>query len=267
MNILILGAGNMASALIPKSFNKIAHSYFVSTPSGSSATKFANEFGISNLEYLDALSRLRNGDFDILWLAMKPQSFSDFAKNNLYFDYSELEVVSILAGTQASQISKVFNHKNIIRLMPNTPTAYGLGVNPLWSKEQTDFVLDLLEDLNKVGVSFQVESEDILDLITPFSGSGPAYFFEIARIMQDKLKNYGVSDEISRKIIGMTMKGSGEMILEARGTLIELRENVTSKKGVTYEALKVFEEAGLETIISEAIEKALKRVNELKLIK
>lgn len=83
--------------------------------------------------------------------------------------------------------------------------------------------------------------------------------------MQDKLKTYGISDEISRMVIGMTMKGSGEMILESRQTLLELRENVTSKKGVTYEALKVFEEAGLEAIISKAIEKALERVNELKL--
>lgn len=267
MNVLILGAGNMASSLIPKSFNKIAHSYFVTTPGGESALKFANNFGISNLDYKEALKKLRNGEFDILWLAMKPQSFLEFGRANDYFDCPELEVVSILAAIEASQIAQVFNHKNIIRLMPNTPTQYGLGVNPLWCKIESDLVLDLLEDFNKVGVSFIVESEEGLDQITPFSGSGPAYFFEIARILQNKLKSYGFSEEISRIVIGMTMKGSAQMILESKESLLNLRENVTSKKGVTFEALKVFEDSALESIISRAIERALDRIEELRLNK
>lgn len=255
----------MASALIPKTFNKIAHSYYVSTPSGDSAKLFAGEFGISYLDYTEALSKLRMNEFDILWLAMKPQSFTEFRSVNKIFTCPALEIVSILAATDHAQISEVFSCENIIRLMPNTPTQFGVGVNPIWSKNpKSDLVLDLLECLNKFGASFLVPTEQALDIITPFSGSGPAYFFEIQRILENKLISLGFDKTLARIAIATTMKGSAQMILDSGLEPLTLRENVTSKKGVTYEALKIFSEMGLEKILDLGIDKALERIEELK---
>ena len=61
-----------------------------------------------------------------------------------------------------------------------------------------------------------------------------------------------------------TMKGASVMLLNSDLDSKTLRENVTSKGGVTFEALQTFKNHELEDIFSKAIDNAIIRNDQLK---
>ncbi len=77
------------------------------------------------------------------------------------------------------------------------------------------------------------------------------------------MKSMGIEEEIAHKRIVQTFLGSAKLMNESSEDPQTLRDNVTSKKGVTSMALKVFKNSGLEEIFSEAIESAFNRAKEL----
>lgn len=261
--ILILGAGNMVDAFFGKSvvnFKDIEIS--IASPSNVSSLKFAETYGVKFLPY----EEIFNHDFDTYILGMKPQVFEDISGKLSSNIAADRLIISILAGVDTRKLSDVFKTNKVIRLMPNTPSSVAMGVCPIYATSSIEeSILDIFKlAISVTGFIFFVDNEDKLDKITPYTGSGPAYFFEFARIFTQKLIEDGIDDRVARESIAMTMKGSAQLILESRESLETLRDNVTSKKGVTFEALEEMKDHKLVNILRGAIDRAHKRVVELK---
>lgn len=80
----------------------------------------------------------------------------------------------------------------------------------------------------------------------------------------NKAKEYNFDEATARKIIEQVAIGSAKMVIQNSDTSIaQLRENVTSKGGTTYEALKVFNECDINGIISKALDACKNRAEEL----
>ena len=266
MKHLILGAGNMVSALLPgyiRNAKADHHSFYVYTPSGKSAKIFSDNNDINFLESLDSIKAY---EYDVVWLAMKPQGFrsaiEEFYKEGL--DFSKAISISIMAGVSVENIAKVTRSQDVIRIMPNTPSKVNLGANLVYGTMGDEGLKNLLKHFLGSSENFYLESEDMMDKLTPFSGSGPAYFFEISRIFETKMIDLGYDKESAKKLLGLTMKGASEMILKDSDSSLELRKKVTSKGGVTFEALKVMEDSNIEEIFSRAIDKAIERNSQLR---
>ena len=148
--------------------------------------------------------------------------------------------------------------------MPNTPSALGEGANLLFlnssfnSEEESN--LNFL--LCATGKLFKMNTEADLDLTTAFSGSGPALVFELARIFEAELSRMTQGRVPAKEIISQTFFGSSSLMKGAH-SFEELREQVTSKKGVTYEALEVLKENNLQEIFSKAFTAAYTKTIEL----
>jgi pyrroline-5-carboxylate reductase len=255
MKIGFFGCGNMGRAIAEgiRKNDSIVELYFY-TPSQIKAHALSVElfgFHVEQPEYMPK-------DLDWVILAFKPQQLKDFA-----FDFApENKILSVLAGVSIEKLSSRFNVKTIARLMPNTPSSLGMGANLLYASAEVETLKKLLSPLGKL---FVMETEEQLDKLTAFSGSGPALIFEFARLFEANLKAMSDHPE-AREIINQTFLGSSELMIEAakRGTSLEtLREQVTSKKGVTFEALQVMEKKSLATIMEEAFKAAYKRTLEL----
>ncbi len=260
---LILGAGNMAQALIPNFIKESDNTEFmVFTPSGDKARDFAQKNGITWIKDLD---ELRNTHIDFLWACFKPQQLEQVAGEIDFLTHPYLSVISLLAGSDCDKLSKNFGTQQIIRIMPNTPAQVGLGVNALYKTKEVnkDKWNTFWQAFNTQGTNCVFDNEDDVDIITPFSGSGPAYFFEIARILIQDLKSRGIDGALAHQMIAGTIEGAGRMLSQSDDAET-LRNNVTSKNGVTYEALESFKESNLEEIFNRAIERAYQRTLELK---
>jgi pyrroline-5-carboxylate reductase len=257
MRIGFFGCGNMGTVLA-QGFKKnypAVEQYFY-TPTQTRAEELAQILGGNLVKEVALMPK----DLDWYVLAFKPQSLSEF-----HFDFNQnAKLLSVLAGTGIDNLVKKFKVQNIARLMPNTPSSIGEGANLLYANFDINVMQEMLKALGKL---FIMKSEAELDAITAFSGSGPALLFEYARIFEKHLGNLSKGNPEAREIITQTFLGSAKLMENAikSGVSFEsLREQVTSKKGVTYEALQILEKNGLDNILGGAFEAAHKRTLELK---
>ncbi len=257
----VLGCGNMASALVKgiwKNRNDLKISCY--TPTQTRASQLASEVKGSVLESLETLPQL-----DIWMIGCKPQQFEELAtaiKGKL--DKNSI-VISIMAGIPTTKISKMLGVDKIVRVMPNTPTLVGEGVSLVYmssslSSEEEEGLKKILEGASHLYV---YEDEEMVEKLSGLTASGPAYVFEWTRIFAAKAISYGVAEEEAYQMAKELLFGSSKMMIESDLSPETLREQVTSKKGITYEALKVFEGQGLEKMTFSAIEAAYKRAKEL----
>lgn len=257
MRIGFFGCGNMGAALALgfKKFDPTVEQYFF-TPTKTKAQELAGMVDGHFVEFAIDMPK----DLDWYVLAFKPQSLTDFT-----FDFNNnSKILSVLAGTGIEKLSKKFNVENISRLMPNTPSGIGAGANLYYSPFDSGSMTEMLKGLGKL---FIMKSEAELDAITAFSGSGPALIFEFARIFEKHMIAMAGNNPEAREIITQTFLGSAKLMENAisEGVSFEtLREQVTSKKGVTFEALQILEKNGLDNIMGGAFVAAHKRTLELK---
>ena len=103
-----------------------------------------------------------------------------------------------------------------------------------------------------------VHEEQLMDVVTALSGSGPAYFFRLAEALTEAAILHGLDPEAAAKLAAATLHGAGVMAATGEA-MSELRNSVTSKGGTTAAALEAFAKAGLDHIVETAVAAAIER--------
>jgi pyrroline-5-carboxylate reductase len=82
--------------------------------------------------------------------------------------------------------------------------------------------------------------------------------------MQQEAQRQGLSAENARLLVQQAASGAAALVEANPETpLSTLRENVTSKGGTTFEALKVFNDRELPAIVAQAMQAAVSRAQEM----
>lgn len=262
MKMAVLGCGNMAASLV-KGYYKYHQdfAFYCYTPSKTKAEKLAAEVrGV----HVESLSDLPQCDFYLI--GCKPQQFKELASTLKPLLSERAIIISMMAGISVGTIEARLGVKQVARVMPNTPSILGLGVNLLYLNAQiTDATSKILiRFFTQLTSPYRLQTENQLDLITGITGSGPAYLFEVARIMADHLQSLGVVENEARLMIADLFLGSSSLMKQSDESFEVLRKNVTSKGGSTFAALQVFEKNHLEKIFLDAFAGAYQRNLELK---
>ncbi len=201
-------------------------------------------------------------------VAVKPQLI-DVALNHIKeLGNRKTIFVSIVAGTRFQKFETILGDNTpVVRAMPNTPAAIGKGISALAGNHNVNSVdLDKAEMLlTAVGETVRLESEELLDVVTAVSGSGPAYVFNLIETMTKAAIDEGLSEEVAEKLVISTIIGAGILAKRSEESPAQLRQNVTSPKGTTEAALRYLmdREKGLESLIGQTINAAVKRSREL----
>ncbi len=175
-------------------------------------------------------------------------------------------VVSIAAGIRTQALSHWLGKGvPIVRVMPNTPALVGSGAAALYamanvSKTQREVAESILR---AVGLTVWLEDERLMDAVTAVSGSGPAYFFLMMELIENAAVELGLPRDIARLLTLQTAFGAAKMALESSIDVSHLRVQVTSPGGTTEQALRIFQESRLDRIVSQALEAARTRSEEL----
>ena len=117
--------------------------------------------------------------------------------------------------------------------------------------------------LGGVGEAVRVESEEMVDMATALSGTGPAYVFLVMEALIDAGVHMGFPRRIAEELVLQTMQGSVQFARESGLHPAELRNMVTSPGGTTAAALYQMEKGSLRTVISRAVWAAYQRTVEL----
>ena len=264
LKISFIGAGNMSKAIIA---GLVQTGYsnkniMASNPSNPKLEALASAYGILTTNDNQAAI-----DFaDIVMLAVKPQLMqsvcADFKSNN-----SERLFVSIAAGLTVSRLADFLPAKaKIVRVMPNTPSAIGLGMSGIFApsnitQAQSSAVEAIMQS---VGKTLVVKNEDDINTVIAAAGSSPAYFFLIAEVMQKAAMDMGIDKQNARMLVEQAMLGSATLMQnEAKLDLSELRAQVTSKGGTTAKAVESLQQSGIENMFATAMQAAVARAQEM----
>ncbi len=228
-------------------------------------------------QLLKSLHGIKFCNSDIVILAVKPNQIKLICNeiNSLIIEKKDLPVViSIAAGVTTTSIkdfiiqenlSHLQNFLNIYRAMPNLCASNGDSITGLFGSSVSDITNTkntVSEIFSSVGEILWVKKEADLNIVTAISGSGPAYIFYIMEVMINSAQELGLSEKDAKKLVTMTLIGSGKMGLSIQN-LKEQISKVSSKGGTTEAALKVFEKENLGLIFNQAIEAAHARSKEI----
>ncbi|WP_321392941.1 pyrroline-5-carboxylate reductase [Emcibacter sp.] len=200
-------------------------------------------------------------------LAVKPQMMEDAVSQLSAVDLSKSLVLSIAAGKTLTWFeARLGADKAVVRAMPNTPAAIGMGItvgcaNPHVSAGQKKTCQQLLSSVGDVD---WVKKEGLIDAVTALSGSGPAYVFHLVETMASAGEKIGLEPELAMKLAMRTVIGAGALLDQSGETASQLRINVTSPNGTTQAALDVLMgDNGLNALMTKAIRAAFERSREL----
>jgi len=197
---------------------------------------------------------------DALLLAVKPQQMDAALKSITGKIAKETTVISIAAGVSIKHLREGLRDAVcLVRVMPNTPCLVGAGMSVLFCSAGEDHCARAEYILSSSGKTAWVDDEDMLHAVTAISGSGPAYFFLLAELMQAAAHALGLPKELSGVLVTQTALGAGRMLVESGKTAEELRQQVTSPDGTTQAALETMFEANMPDAVRAAIAAAARR--------
>ncbi len=263
--IAFIGGGNMATSIIGgliKQGESKASLIHVSDPSAEQRQTLQKNFGVqTHADNLDAVAKA-----DVVIMAVKPQVMKTVLEP-LQATLSKRQplLISIAAGISLDSLRSWSGCKAIVRSMPNTPALLSLGATGLFASKDVSIDQRNMADslLRAVGLTVWVKTEAEIDAVTAVSGSGPAYFFLLMEAMIDAGKQLGLSEQTATQLTLQTALGAGQMALNSDVGPAELRRRVTSPGGTTERAIATFEDAGLRSIVANALRAASDRAAEL----
>ncbi|HTL91513.1 MAG TPA: pyrroline-5-carboxylate reductase [Steroidobacteraceae bacterium] len=263
--VCILGAGNMGRALIGGLLRGGWRSEQLSAGESEAAarTTLLREFGVSATDD----NRAAVAGAAIVVLAVKPQDAAAVLQPLAAgFALNRPLLISVAAGVRVAALESWCGAGvPVMRAMPNRPAWVGAGATgvyapPAVGAQQRAAAERVLQALGEV---FWVEAEELLDVVTALSGSGPAYFFLLAELMAEAATQLGLESGMAHRLAAATLYGSGLLARSGDGDLARLRQEVTSTGGTTEAALRTLEAADLRTTVRAALAAATQRGREL----
>ncbi len=263
MIISFIGGGNMATALIGGLAEAgDATEIRVAAPSAETRERLARDHGVRGFE--PGHGAIVGAD--VIVLAVKPQILPGvLAQIGEHLAPGQC-VISVVAGITLATLRRAFpGGVSLVRAMPNTPSLLGLGATGLYADPACS--ADDREAAERVmgaaGLTVWVDDEDLVNVVTGVSGSGPAYFYLFTEALADAGERLGLPQATAETLAVHTAHGAGAMLLRDHAGAAELRRRVTSPGGTTQAAIETLETGGLRALVDQAVKAATDRGREL----
>jgi len=263
--LAFIGCGVMAEAMIAGLLRKklvAPEQITASHPRANRRGDLTAKYGIKVFESnTGAVEKIREDVNSIVALCVKPQRL-----NGVLLELKEAVapnqiVLSIVAGARIETISTASNNQKIVRAMPNTPSQIGAGITAWTCTESIDKIerAQIKALLTALGKELYVETENMIDMATSLSATGPTYIFMVMEALTDAGVHLGFSREMAKELVQETMLGSVLFAMESHKHPAELRNMVTSPGGTSADAIYQMEKGGLRTVLSKAVYSAYQR--------
>lgn len=263
--ITLIGCGNMgrslAGGLIQAGWT--ADTLQGVDPEAGQRERVRRETGIS----VTADGAAAVAQSDVVILAVKPQVMKDTVRKLAEALRARRPLVlTVAAGIRMESIQAwVGAPVPLVRAMPNTPALIGAGATGLCcgAGVSAEHRRHAERILGAVGTVQWVQKEELLDVITALSGSGPAYFFLVMEGLIQAAVELGLTQAQAQALTVQTALGAARMAVAGADGPAELRRQVTSPGGTTEQAVRILEESGLREILARAVQAARRRSEEL----
>jgi pyrroline-5-carboxylate reductase len=264
MKIAFLGTGNMGAALLGgllQSGAMQANQVVATARSQARAEHLHQKFGV---EALAGENQRAIVGADLIVLAAKPATVPKILLEILEALVPSQVVLSLAAALPISAIEKRLPRPMaVVRAMPNIPVIVEEGATAIcFNRYTSPAQIEKIEALfRSVGVVCRVD-EEVMDVVTAMSGSGPAYIYMVIEAMIAGGVKMGLSREIATRLAEQTVLGAAKHVRQSQLHPAILRDEVITPGGTTIVAIHELERNGLRATLISAIESATKHAHE-----
>lgn len=269
LHLAFIGCGVMGESILAGLVeNRIvdAANVCASHPREERRADLAAKYGVNTFESnAEAARAVAGHENSAVVLCVKPQRLKKVLADLDSVIHVDQLVVSIVAGATISHLAQELGTAKVVRAMPNTPSQIGAGITAWTCTEavggtEREHVREMLTALGK---EIFVETENMIDMATSLSATGPTYIFMVMEALTDAGVHLGFSRDMAKLLVQETMLGSVKFAMASHKHPAELRNMVTSPGGTSAEAIYQMEKGSLRTVLSKAVYAAYKRAVDL----
>jgi pyrroline-5-carboxylate reductase len=195
-------------------------------------------------------------------IGVRPQDFPALREETINAEV----IVSMMAGIPCDALQAAFPDAQIIRIIPNTPCAFGVGLTPVYVQPRATPPVRLSEILTGIGCLgplLFVAEEDMIDKATGVSAGGPAYCMYVAGAMIAAAESMGFAPSDARLLVAQTLGGSAELLLRTNKSPEQLTREVMTPNGTTERGIETLHQHDVAKSIREALLAASQRASDL----
>ena len=204
------------------------------------------------------------GAADWIMLGMKPQQLGEVADMLAPLATGGVHLLSILAGVSLADLAERFPDAGAqVRILPNLAARIGAGVTAVATLGDADTPA-IAALLGPLGQTVTLVDDSTMDLITAFTGSGPAFVFRLIESYAAAGERLGLSAEDSLALATATFGGATALLADSGAKPGTLIAQVASKGGTTQAGLDVLDSDGqLAALLTNVLRAARDRGREL----
>jgi pyrroline-5-carboxylate reductase len=237
-NILLIGCGNMAGAMLEGWLNggMPPAAFTVVDPKRADVPA-----GVTLLKELP-----REGRFDVVMLGIKPQGLDDAAPAIAPLIGRGTTLFSILAGVEFDSLSARFPEAGaIVRIMPNLAAAIGKSPIALDSRglDETGRAA-VTAMMAHLGTPEWLAREDLFDSVTALAGCGPAFVYRFIDALAAGGVALGLEEGQSQRLALAMVEGAAQLAAASPFSAGELADKVASPGGSTRAGMNVLDADG-----------------------
>ncbi len=269
MHLAFIGCGVMGESMIAGLLRRdlvIPGNLAASHPRAERRQELAEKYSIETFEgNADAAKFVAGKANSAIVICVKPQRLQRVLNDLTGILHPDQLVISIVAGTTIETLAGELGTAKVVRAMPNTPSQIGAGITAWTCTVAVNDVerREVREFLSALGKELFVETENMINMATSLSATGPTYIFMVMEALTDAGVHLGFSRDMAKELVQETMLGSVKFAIESQKHPAELRNMVTSPGGTSAEAIYQMEKGTLRTVLSKAVYAAYKRAVEL----
>ena len=211
--LAFVGCGVMAESMIAGLLGQrlVGSDQIVgSHPREARRLELSEKHGIEMFESnAEAVRSVKETEGSAVVLTVKPQRISNVLHDLKGSINEGTLVISIVAGAKIETISRELGTERIVRAMPNTPSQIGAGITA-WTCGETVGEADrsrVTKLLGALGKVLHVETENMIDMATSLSATGPTSIFMAMEALSVAGVDLGFSREIAKEVVQDTLLG------------------------------------------------------------
>ncbi len=204
---------------------------------------------------------------DYIFLGVKPY-FMEEMLSKLQTLLAQREgsfvLISMAAGLTISRIRQMAGGDYpVIRIMPNTPAAYGAGMIQYCASGVTDAQLSAFLEAMAPAGRLDAISENLIDAASGVSGCGPAWACQFMEALADGGVACGLPRDKALEYAAQMLLGTAKMVLESGQHPGALKDAVCSPGGSTIQGVRTLEQHGFRGAVIDAVIAAFEKNKEM----
>lgn len=262
MTFGFIGSGNMGGAIATAVCKSVdSRTVILANRTVEKAEKLAAALGCRVGSNEDA------AHCDYIFLGVKPYFMEDVLtelRDILAQRQEPFVLVTMAAGLTIARIREMAGGAYpVIRIMPNTPAAYGAGMIQ-YSQQgvSQEAMTAFLKAMSPAGLLDEIP-ENLIDAASSVSGCGPAW----ACMFLEALADGGVACGLPRgkaiEYAAQMMLGTAKMVLESGNHPGALKDAVCSPAGATIQGVRTLEQNGFRGAVMDAVIAACEKTKEM----